>query len=45
MALLTEQPTTAALLSWVQNFRKQNAGRQPCRADFPPDMGALVLTC
>ncbi len=30
---------TAALLSWVHCFRESNAGRQPCRADFPPGIG------
>ncbi len=42
MGLTAHQSATATLVSWIQSFRAHNEGRQPSRADFPPDMGAQL---
>ncbi len=39
MAASATQSARAALVSWVQDFRMRNQGRQPGKADFPPDIG------
>ena len=39
MAPPAQESATAALVSWVQDFRTRNKGRQPSKAEFPPDIG------